>query len=95
MMIHIYLRLEIWCNEAQERYVLSNKSFQLSLFETIAKRERCPFAVVGVATAEQRLILEDSYFQNKPIDIPCLFYLESRQNFKLKWIQRLMPINQI
>lgn len=62
--------LEIWCNEAQERYVLAINPTQLPLFESIAKRERCPFAVVGVATSEQRLVLEDSYFQNKPIDMP-------------------------
>ena len=43
--------LEIWCNEAQERYVLAINPINLPLFEAIAKRERCPFAVVGVATS--------------------------------------------
>lgn len=62
--------LEIWCNEAQERYVLAIQPQHLSLFEAITKRERCPFAVVGVATAEQKLVVEDSYFQNNPIDMP-------------------------
>ncbi len=62
--------LEIWCNEAQERYVLAVNPKHLTLFETIAQRERCPFAVVGAATLEQKLLIEDSYFQNKPIDLP-------------------------
>ncbi|HWO14961.1 MAG TPA: phosphoribosylformylglycinamidine synthase, partial [Polyangiaceae bacterium] len=51
--------LEIWCNEAQERYVLALDRERLSLFEEIARRERCPFAVVGVATGEPRLLVND------------------------------------
>lgn len=61
--------MQIWCNEAQERYVLAVKAEDAALFEAICERERCPFAVVGEATAEQRLVLEDSHFNNKPIDM--------------------------
>ena len=43
--------MQIWCNEAQERYVLAVNSDQLELFQAICERERCPFAVVGTATA--------------------------------------------
>ncbi|KAJ3078792.1 hypothetical protein HK102_004239 [Quaeritorhiza haematococci] len=54
--------MEIWCNESQERYVLAldpgNES--LEVFRTIAERERCPFAVVGVATVEKHLKLVDN-----------------------------------
>ena len=50
---------EIWCNESQERYVLAIAPDLLSLFEQMAARERCPFAVVGVATAARELVLED------------------------------------
>src|SRR5690606_20745478 len=39
--------LEIWCNEAQERYVLAVMPDQLETFEAICRRERCPYAVVG------------------------------------------------
>ena len=43
--------LEIWCNEAQERYVLAVHERDMPLFADICKRERCPFAIVGEATA--------------------------------------------
>ena len=47
--------LEIWCNEAQERYVLAVAAERLAEFEAICERERCPYAVVGEATEEQHL----------------------------------------
>ena len=62
--------LEIWCNESQERYVLAVPAAQLALFKNICERERCPFAVVGAATAAPQLVLEDAHFSNKPIDLP-------------------------
>lgn len=62
--------LEIWCNESQERYVLAIHPERLSDFEAIAKRERCPFAVLGHATQEPHLMLQDSLMGNRPIDIP-------------------------
>ncbi|PAW74587.1 MAG: phosphoribosylformylglycinamidine synthase [Opitutia bacterium Tous-C4FEB] len=62
--------LEIWCNESQERYVLAVPAARLAAFRTLCERERCPFAVVGEATVEQQLVLEDSHFKNTPIDLP-------------------------
>ena len=62
--------MEIWCNEAQERYVLAIAPGQLARFEAICRRERCPYAVVGAATTEQHLTLEDEHFNNQPIDLP-------------------------
>lgn len=61
--------MEIWCNESQERYVLGVSQQDLATFESICKRERAPFAVVGHATAEQKLIVEDSLLKNTPIDL--------------------------
>ncbi|WP_417791680.1 phosphoribosylformylglycinamidine synthase [Stutzerimonas xanthomarina] len=61
---------EIWCNESQERYVLSVDAADLERFEEICKRERCPFAVVGEATAEPHLTVADSHFDDKPVDMP-------------------------
>ena len=52
--------MQIWCNEAQERYVLGIAEADLAGFAALCERERCPFAVVGTATAEQTLILQDS-----------------------------------
>ena len=51
---------EIWCNESQERYVLSIDKKDLPLFKSICERERCPFAVVGRATKEKKLIVNDT-----------------------------------
>ncbi|MBN8248533.1 MAG: phosphoribosylformylglycinamidine synthase, partial [Verrucomicrobia bacterium] len=61
---------EIWCNESQERYVLAVRPESLPLFEQICHRERCPFAVVGRATAEPQLILEQGSGGARPIDMP-------------------------
>jgi phosphoribosylformylglycinamidine synthase len=62
--------MEIWCNEAQERYVLAVSSEDLERFTRICERERCPYAVIGEATAEQQLVLGDGHFDNTPIDMP-------------------------
>jgi phosphoribosylformylglycinamidine synthase len=62
--------LEIWCNESQERYVMSVAPENMPLFIEICERERTPFKVVGHATLEQHLTLSDKKFGNKPIDMP-------------------------
>ncbi|KAG6836978.1 hypothetical protein H0H93_016931 [Arthromyces matolae] len=59
--------MEIWCNESQERYVLAISADQVESFEKIAKRERCPFSIVGVATAEQELVVTDRLFKQDVI----------------------------
>ena len=62
--------MEIWCNEAQERYVLAIAAGDLAAFEAIVERERCPYAVVGEATADQRVVVEDSELAGTPVDMP-------------------------
>ena len=62
--------LEIWCNEAQERYVLGVSRKDLTAFQALCERERCPFAVVGYTTKEARLVLHDTLFDNDPVDLP-------------------------
>ena len=62
--------VEIWCNEAQERYVMAVPPEQLAVFEQLCARERAPFAVLGEATAIEALHLNDSHFGNAPIDLP-------------------------
>ncbi len=62
--------LAVWCNESQERYVLSVAPENLAQFEEICARERCPFAVIGEATEEEHLTVSDSHFNNKPVDLP-------------------------
>lgn len=60
---------EIWCNESQERYVLAIAPESLETFRAFCERERCPFAVVGVATEERELQLVDEGAES-PVDMP-------------------------
>ena len=63
---------EIWCNESQERYVLAIAPRSLTLFTALCERERCPFAVVGVATEERQLVVANpnSEGTGHPVDMP-------------------------
>jgi phosphoribosylformylglycinamidine synthase len=61
---------EIWCNESQERYVMAVPPSRIEMFKALCERERCPFAIVGTATEEKKLVLEDPHFKNTPIDLP-------------------------
>ncbi|WP_313252784.1 phosphoribosylformylglycinamidine synthase [Stenotrophomonas sp.] len=67
--------LELWCNESQERYVLGIPAGRLAEFTDICARERCPFAAVGIATAEERLVVAygatpGNIPADAPIDLP-------------------------
>ncbi|MBW6390816.1 phosphoribosylformylglycinamidine synthase [Billgrantia antri] len=62
--------LEIWCNEAQERYVLAVAPEDLATFDALCARERCPYAVVGEATEAHHLEVRDGHFDSKPVDLP-------------------------
>ena len=68
--------LQIWCCEAQERYVMAISQDRLDIFKRIAGRERCGFSIVGKAegpvNGETRLVLTDreSPEYPKPIDLP-------------------------
>ena len=62
--------LEIWCNEAQERYVIAVAPDNLGRFEAICRRERAPFAVVGTAVDESHLLVNDTLLESTPVDLP-------------------------
>ena len=62
--------MEIWCNEAQERYVLAIAEDRLETFRALCERERAVYAVVGAATVEQQLLVGDSLFDNNPVNLP-------------------------
>ncbi|PIE00272.1 MAG: phosphoribosylformylglycinamidine synthase, partial [Thiothrix nivea] len=62
--------MAIWCNEAQERYVLAIATERLETFRNLCERERAVYAVVGKATAEQHLLVGDAHFDNQPVDMP-------------------------
>ena len=61
--------MEIWCCEAQERYVLAIPPESWEMFMELCRRERCEVAVIGKATGEKHLLLHDEHFDNDPIDI--------------------------
>ncbi len=62
--------LELWCNEAQERYVLAVAQRDIETLQALCKRERCPHAVIGEITGDGWLRIEDEYFGNRPVDMP-------------------------
>ncbi len=62
--------LEIWCNEAQERYVLAILPARLDEFLALCRRERCPCAVIGSTSGDGQLQVHDAHFGNLPVDIP-------------------------
>jgi phosphoribosylformylglycinamidine synthase len=61
---------EIWSNKFRECYVLALEESGLPLFETLAKRERCPYAIIGHAQEKPVLTMQDSQFNNTPVDLP-------------------------
>ncbi|MDN5865538.1 MAG: phosphoribosylformylglycinamidine synthase [Gammaproteobacteria bacterium] len=60
----------LWCNEAQERYVLALAPDEVAAFAALCERERCPWAVVGEAAADQRLLVRDSRNDAVAVDLP-------------------------
>ncbi len=62
--------MAVWCNESQERYVLAIAAESIEHFTHLCERERAPFAILGEATNEQHLTLNDELFNNKAVDLP-------------------------
>jgi phosphoribosylformylglycinamidine synthase len=62
--------MELWCNESQERYVMSIEPGRLETFAAICARERCPYAVLGELTAERVLGISDRDLGNEPVAMP-------------------------
>jgi len=62
--------MELWCNESQERYVLAIDPAHLDAFEALCKRERAIYAVIGQATDDGELKVEDPLLHDTPIDMP-------------------------
>ena len=61
--------MQIWCNESQERYVLGIRPDDVPLFKSLCARERCDYAVVGTATSERRLLVNDPLFGIPAVDL--------------------------
>ena len=62
--------MQIWCNEAQERYVLAIAAESVELFKACCERERCPYAVIGMATEKPELVVTDRQFVDQPVALP-------------------------
>jgi len=82
--------LEIWCNEAQERYVLALKPGAVDKFDAIASRERCPYAVIGVTTADGELIVSDPLLGGDPVHMPVAALLGKPPRMRRE-VQSLSP----
>ncbi|MDQ7003158.1 MAG: phosphoribosylformylglycinamidine synthase [Ghiorsea sp.] len=61
--------MQVWCNEAQERYVLAIAPESLETFTAMCERERCLFAVLGTATDNHHLHVDDSLLGEPPVDL--------------------------
>ena len=84
---------EIWCNEAQERYVLAIRPHDLDRFEKICERERCPHAIVGHASADQRIVVHDPQLESTPVDMPLdvLFGKPPKMTRNVAHVARVLP----
>ncbi len=65
----------IWCNEAQERYVLIIGDDRIEEFRTLCERERCPVSVIGILTDDGNLVVNDRDFDNRVVDMPMQMLL--------------------
>ncbi|ANE55485.1 phosphoribosylformylglycinamidine synthase [Methylomonas sp. DH-1] len=86
--------MQIWCNEAQERYVVAIKPESLELFQSFCEREHCLYAVIGHATDEEHLTLSDEWFgQSSPIDLPMsvLFGKPPKMHRDVKRLHKALP----
>jgi phosphoribosylformylglycinamidine synthase len=83
---------EIWSNESQERYVMAIAPESLAQFTAFCERERCPFAVIGVATDERQLVLEDPGHES-PVDMPMdvLLGKPPKMHRDVKTVERQSP----
>ncbi|MBU3724454.1 MAG: phosphoribosylformylglycinamidine synthase [Burkholderiaceae bacterium] len=86
---------ETWCNESQERYVLAIAPQALERFSVLCARERCPFAVVGVATDEDRLVVSDDTSASAPVDLPLSVLLGKPPKMHRIATREVVPTTEI
>ncbi|VEG12664.1 phosphoribosylformylglycinamidine synthase [Moraxella cuniculi] len=88
--------MAIWSNEAQERYVLAIRPENEKLFDEICQRERCPYAILGVATAVRQLVVDDSLLPEQPVDMPMQVLLGGTPKMKrsaVRQSKQLQPLD--
>ncbi len=62
--------MAIWCNEAQERYVVIIADDRVEEFSTLCDRERGPCAIIGTLTDDRTLVVSDREFDIRIVDMP-------------------------
>jgi phosphoribosylformylglycinamidine synthase len=62
--------MELWCNESQERYMLTIEGSAVERFVAICERERCPYAVLGELTEKRDLVVRDATLGGEPVSMP-------------------------
>ncbi len=62
--------MELWCNESQERYMLTIDAGDVPRFAAICERERAPYAVIGELTASRELVVRDAALGGTPVSMP-------------------------
>ena len=83
--------MEIWCNEAQERYVMAVAPEDLPRFARICARERCPYAVVGEARSDKRIEVTDRLAEESPIDLPLAALFGKPPKMRRSFVRRVRP----
>ncbi len=87
--------MEIWCNEAQERYVLVVSPERLATFVALCERERCPYAVVGEVTTARQLVVADEQFGNRPVDLPLDVLLGKPPKMTRSFSRKTLPAKDL
>ena len=87
--------MQIWCNEAQERYVLAILPDLLNLFSEICERERCPFSQIGVASSDMLLEIWDPLFKNHPVDAPLEIFFDNPPKMSRKAAHKSIPLGTL
>ncbi|MEO1573469.1 MAG: phosphoribosylformylglycinamidine synthase, partial [Pseudomonadota bacterium] len=83
--------MAIWCNEAQERYVLVVRPERVDEVAALCERERCPYAVIGEATAERQLVVSDQTLGDTPVDMPMEVLLGKTPRTHIDAVHRPAP----
>ncbi len=81
----------IWCNEAQERYVLLVSEDRIEEFQSLCERERCPASVIGTLTDDGNLVVNDRDFDNRVVDMPMEMLLGNPPKMERDVSRQQMP----
>jgi phosphoribosylformylglycinamidine synthase len=85
----------IWCNEAQERYVLIVAADRVDEFQSICARERCPVSVIGELTDDGNLVVNDRHFENRVVDMPMQMLLGNPPKMERNVERRAVPPGEL